>query len=297
MKNIVKLATVLLSLNLVFNLPVTAETSLQIDYENTGFTNKEISLGKVKVIVDYKPINYETDSVENSNLKYKIYYDNVLKFSGGNFTDKFASVSLKDLDNDKNAEVIVETYSGGAHCCTNNIVYLWQLNKQEFKQLETGEINGGGTFQDLNKDGKFEFTTIDNNFLYAFSSYAGSYPPSLILTIENGDFKNVTSQFPQYLKAIAWDMFKVIKENQNEGEINGVLAGYVAQKILLGQYEEGWKFMLANYDKTSDWGLEIYDQNSNVTGKYANFPAALKAFLIETGYLDKQGKPIKNPKN
>ncbi len=32
MKNIFKLASVFLSLNLVFNLPVKAETSLQIDY-------------------------------------------------------------------------------------------------------------------------------------------------------------------------------------------------------------------------------------------------------------------------
>jgi len=75
--------------------------------------------------------------------------------------------------------------------------------------------------------------------------------------------------------------------------VNGILAGYVAQKALLGEYEEGWKFMLANYDRTSEWGLAIYQENREI-GKYPNFPTALRAFLIQQGYLDKNGKPITN---
>ncbi len=100
-------------------------------------------------------------------------------------------------------------------------------------------------------------------------------------------FKNVTRQHFQELKSTAWRMYQAFVEAKKENyEVNGILAGYVAQKILLGEYEEGWKFMLANYDRTSDWGLEIY-QGEEVVGKYLDFPTALRAFLIEKGYLDK----------
>ena len=48
--------------------------------------------------------------------------------------------------------------------------------------------------------------------------------------------------------------------------------------------------MLANYDRTSDWGLAIYQEDREI-GKYPDFPTALRAFLIQQGYLDKNGKP------
>ena len=76
------------------------------------------------------------------------------------------------------------------------------------------------------------------------------------------------------------------------GEVNGILAGYVAQKILLGEYQQGWDFMLAHYDRQSDWGLEI-TAGDRAVGHYSDFPAALRAFLIEQGYLTRQGQPIR----
>ncbi len=72
---------------------------------------------------------------------------------------------------------------------------------------------------------------------------------------------------------------------------NGILAGYVAQKILLDEYQDGWNFMLASYDRSSTQGLTIL-KDGKAVGKYPNFPAALRAFLIQQRYLDSQGRPI-----
>ncbi|HEY9705501.1 MAG TPA: hypothetical protein V6C58_23890, partial [Allocoleopsis sp.] len=142
-------------------------------------------------------------------------------------------------------------------------------------------------------DGKVEFYTVHNGFLYMFSSYAGSFPPSVIMRLDNGKLKDVTRQFPKQLKEHLKDMNESFLAAKKEGyEVNGILAGYVAQKILLGEYEEGWKFMLANYDRKSEWGLEIY-KNDKVVGKHKDFPTALKAFLINLNYLDKKGNPRK----
>lgn len=265
--------------------PALARTQIEIDYETPAFENKELTMGAVKVLVNYKPFNLDRgDSFESKNLYYRIFYNDVEYSKREAFTFNNSSILLKDLDGNNIPEVIISTYSGGAHCCTNFVIYTWQKN--QFIETEKSDLNsGGGEFKDLNGDGKIEFLTGDNAFLYLFSSYAGSFPPSLILSFNNGKFKNVTRQYSQELKSTAWQMYQAFLESKKEGyEVNGILAGYVAEKILLGEYEAGWKFMLANYDRTSDWGLEIY-RGEKVIGKYPNFPTALKAFLIKEGYL------------
>ena len=277
--------TVLSSVILTVVNPALARTQIEIDYETPAFEDREITMGAVKVLVNYKPFNLDQgDSFESKNLYYRIFYDDVEQSRRKALTFNNSSILLKDLDGNNIPEVIISTNSGGAHCCTNFIIYTWQKN--QFFETQTGDLNaGGGVFKDLNGDEKIEFLTEDNAFLYLFSSYAGSFPPSQILSFNNGKFKNVTRQYPQKLKSTAWQMYQAFLESKKEGyEVNGILAGYVAEKILLGEYEAGWKFMLANYDRTSDWGLEIY-RGEKVIGKYPNFPTALKAFLIQKGYL------------
>jgi hypothetical protein len=271
--------------------PALAEKRIDIDYETPAFEGKELTMGAIKILVNYKPLNLEQgDSFEDKNLHYRIFYDGVEQSEQKISTFNNGSIFLKDLDGNNLSEVIVSTFSGGAHCCTNFQIYTWQ--NERFIETETGYLNsGGGQFKDLDGDGKIEFLTDDNAFLYQFSSYAGSFPPSLTLSFHNGEFTDVTRQYTQQLKATAWDMYTAFIEAKQQGyEVNGVLAGYVAQKILLGEYEEGWKFMLANYDRTSDSGLEIY-RGEKVVGRYPDFPTALRAFLIDEGYLDKNVRP------
>lgn len=271
--------------------PALAQTRIDIDYETPAFENRELTVGAVKVLVNYKPFNLDQgDSFEDNNLSYRIFYNGVEQSKQEAFTLYSGSIFLEDLDENELPEVVVSTFSGGAHCCTNFQIYTWQ--KDQFIETETGYLDGyGGEFKDLNGDGKIEFVTADNAFLYQFSSYAGSFPPSQILSFNNGEFNNVTRQYSQELKSTAWQMYQAFVTAKQEGyEVNGILAGYVAQKILLGEYEDGWKFMLANCDRTSDWGLEIY-QGEEVVGRYPDFPTALRAFLIEEGYLNKNGRP------
>lgn len=255
-----------------------------IDSE-TPLKNQQITSGDISVSVTYEPP--KPDSSSDTNLEYQIYYQGKKQVDAKDFTMFTGGVSLDDLDNNKVDEVIIKTFSGGAHCCTNFIIYTW--DKDKFIKTESGLLDGnGGSFEDLNGDGKKEFITYDNSFLYQFSSYAGSFPPSKIYKLQNGNFIDVTRNYPKFLRESLQSMYKSFLENKKSNyEVNGILAGYVAQKILLGEYESGWKFMLANYDKKSDWGLADYDNNGNVIKKYADFPSALRAFLIRQGYLKK----------
>lgn len=246
--------------------------------------------GSVKVVVDPQKVG-DKDSSEYT-LNYQIFYNNVpqLKTSATGWI--MGTLELQDLDHDATSEVVVSTFTGGAHCCMEYTIHGWQQNK--FVTTTTGPLDsGGGQFKDLNGDGTLEFLSVDNAFLYAFDSYAGSFPPTRIYQYKAGQLINTTRQYPKVLRAHAWEMYQVLQRSKKEtgASANGVLAGYVGQKILLGEYRQGWDFMLASYDRKSDWGLEIY-KGDKAVGKYPNFPAALKAFLIRNGYLDKAGKPI-----
>ncbi|MDJ0542876.1 MAG: hypothetical protein PX637_00705, partial [Microcystis sp. M53601_WE4] len=264
-----------------------AVTKLDFD-AGQPLTNQVVRSGKIKVQVSYQPIDLNERVDDNSdinNVSYQIFYNEQLYQQNSEYS-AFGSgyVELIDLDNNGIDEIIVSTYSGGAHCCTSLVIYTWQ--KDKFIREETGFLDGsGGSFEDLDGDNNYEFVTVDNAFLYAFSSYAASFPPSRIYTFQQGKLADVTRKYPQELRKTLAAMLKAFQLAKKEkAEVNGILAGYVAQKILLGEYEEAWQFLLANYDKNSDWGLDIHGQ-SIALGKYPDFPAALSAFLLKNGYL------------
>jgi hypothetical protein len=251
---------------------------------------KTLVSGPIKVVVEPQKSS-DKDSPEYT-LNYQIFYNNVPRLKTSVTAWSMGTLELQDLDRNTVPEVVVSTFTGGAHCCTEYTIHGWQQNK--FVTTTTGPLDsGGGQFKDLNGDGTLEFLSADNAFLYAFDSYAGSFPPTRIYQYKAGKLINATRQYPKVLRAHAWEMYQAFQRTQKEAEFsrNGVLAGYVGQKILLGEYSQGWDLMLASYDRKSDWGLDIY-KGDKAIGKYPNFPAALKAFLIRNGYLDKTGKPI-----
>ena len=137
-------------------------------------------------------------------------------------------------------------------------------------------------------DGRYEFATRDNAFLYAFACYACSEAPLQVIAIENGAVKNVTEE-PRYRPAHE-SCLKQMIENIPEDDINGFLAGYVGEKTLLGEGKQAWALMLEHYDRASDWGLTAcsveLDEDGNCPGKEIalSFPDALEHMLKENGY-------------
>jgi hypothetical protein len=258
-----------------------AQTKISIE-GSSGFENRQLKAGLIRVSVSYQKQNETGDP----NLSYQIFYNDALKVENKVYTQYVGSVALRDLDADGKPEIVVQSFSGGAHCCTHTTIYGFDGDRVQ--TTETGPLNSsGGEFKDLDGDRTLEFVTVDNAFLYAFSSYAGSFPPDAIFAYQNGKLVDVTRRYPKLLRGRLWEMFKAVRRSQKEDyEVNGVLAGYVAQKILVGEYEQGWAFMLANYDRNPK-GFSGFDNQDN-----QDFPTVLKKFLIERGYLDPQGRPI-----
>jgi hypothetical protein len=206
------------------------------------------------------------------------------------FDDPPVSVQIAEMDA-ANAypEVVVSFYSGGAHCCSDTNVVTAKPDGSGWDIVKVGEFDGGPMLAtDLDGDGRYEFATRDNAFLYAFACYACSEAPLQVIAIESGAVKTVTEE-PRYLKAHA-SWLKEMIGNVPEDDVNGFLAGYVGEKTLLGEGSQAWKLMLAYYDKGSDWGLETCDQPLNEDGECTgqeiklSFPDALEHMLKENGY-------------
>lgn len=269
--------------------PAIAAEPPTLDFGGERLRNAAIESGPVRVVVSYTPREgYE--ETERDNLRYRIFVNGTLEAEGSEAIWMHGQVTLQDLDSDAIPEVIFNTYTGGAHCCTIFTLYSWRGD--QFRRTQTFPLDGGaGYFEDLNGDGFSEFVTFDNTFLYAFSSYVSSYPPTIVLSFQAGGLVDVTRNFRDLMRSHAYGMYLATRDRENSAGVNGVLAGYVAQKILLGEYQQGWEFMLVHYDRADDWGLETLNPQGQRVREFADYPSALRAFLIDRGYLTADNRP------
>jgi len=110
-----------------------------------------------------------------------------------------------DLNADGYPEVIVETYSGGAHCCFGTQVYSLRPTEAALI-LQKPESNAGGDFEDLNADGVSEFITYDDSFAYQYCPYAAGVIVKVIMAYDPGQDRYIPAspQFPdEYSEEIA----------------------------------------------------------------------------------------------
>lgn len=200
-----------------------------------------------------------------------------------------------DLSNDL-PEVLFSSFTGGAHCCDAVKILTHNPQTSTWEMVDAGYFDGGlNGVADPDQSGVYEYVTNDNRFLYKYSSYAGSFPPIQVWQLDGSVLRNV-SQEPRFFplhRARLQEMWRAIQSaSQNGYEVNGVLAGYVATKMILGETIPAWELMLKRHDKNYAWGFEechgTYNDWGECVGEwvtYYSFPEALRAFLMETGYL------------
>jgi hypothetical protein len=272
--------------------PATPNIEAGSGEEETKPTSREIVLGPLKAALSYRQ---EGSGEEATTIPVVTLFADgkqivELKGEGTGTGDPPVSVQIAEIDpGNSSPEIVVSFYTGGAHCCSDTKVISASKDGASWKTIEVGQFDGGPLLaNDLAGDGHPVFETRDNAFLYAFGCYACSTAPLKILTIEDGEVKNVSAE-PRFRRAHESYLKGMIAEVPDE-EVNGFLAGYVGEKILLGDGKQAWTLMLDHYDKASDWGLDVCDQpldpDGNCPGKTERlaFPAALERMLNENGY-------------
>jgi len=260
--------------------------------EETAPEPQEISQGAVKAVLSYsEEKSEEGDMMRKPVVAILVDGKEVTRREGeAGFGTPAVGVQIAEIDpGNAYPEVVVSFYTGGAHCCSDTSVITSSKDGSAWQSVDVGEFDGEPLLAtDLNGDGRYEFETRDNAFLYAFACYACSEAPLELLTVENGAVKNVTGD--ERFKPAHAAYLKGMIENVPDEDVNGFLAGYVGEKILLGEGKQAWTLMQSYYDKASDWGLEACNEPLNEDGECPGqemkltYPEALERMLKENGY-------------
>ena len=210
--------------------------------------------------------------------------------AGSDWRQGVAEIVEMDSSN-QTPEVVFSSYSGGAHCCTRVIVAAAD-KRGKWHATTVGDWDGGGDYiEDADGDGVAELVVIDNAFLYAFDCYACSAAPLKVLALKNGKPVNVTRESRFLKKHKEWLKAMESWGSDRNGEFApGFFAGWVAQKVLLGEGRSAWETMLRAYKGSEDLGHDICKDGRSLSDcgdkdrVTVPFPKALTAFLETHGY-------------
>ncbi|WP_237154313.1 hypothetical protein [Oryzibacter oryziterrae] len=207
--------------------------------------------------------------------------------------DMESSVGIVELDtSNPYPEIVFDAFTGGAHCCIRTFVAT-SRGSDGWEVVDLGELDGGGpTYEDVDGDGAAEMISVDNSFLYAFESYAGSFAPIRIGKLKGTDVVDVTREpaFKGRLKQDVAAMEFQAKLDDSLWSSNGFLAAWVAAKVRIGDGADAWNWAMQHYQKDNGFGIstcsEPVPDDQCPEGKMIelSFPKGLRKQIEEQGY-------------
>jgi hypothetical protein len=147
---------------------------------------------------------------------------------------KGPSVHVVQLEPSSAEDVVLDLYTGGAHCCSVEQVF----SDSSGTYIETTHNFGdpGEALKDLGHDGREEFVSADDRFAYEFSAFAGSGLPLQILEFTNGAFKDTTRTYPALIKHDAATSLRSYRKFETPLDTgDGIIAAWAADEDNLHQ--------------------------------------------------------------
>lgn len=203
-----------------------------------------------------------------------------------------AAFAVTRLDaSDTISQMLVSTFTGGAHCCS--VLTVVESRDGAWRTYDLGSWDGDTPAmpRDLDGDGVKEFRFVDQAFLYAFASYAESWAPPVIQKLIDGRIQDVSKASvyrPVFAQSAVNSRIACLERS------NGACAAYVASAARTGRLDAAWTEMLDAYDQASDWTLptacRVRTSGSCPSGAemtFSTYPEALQWFLGEHGYAEK----------
>jgi hypothetical protein len=193
-----------------------------------------------------------------------------------------SSVHVIDLNDTGQPNVVLDLYTGGAHCCSVAQVFTFDPGTMTYAKTERNFGDPGERIEDLNHDGHHEFVTADDAFAYAFTDFAASGLPLQILTFMGSRFQDVTDSYPALVRKDAAFWLKAFKHmaRQHYADSVGVIAAWAAD-----EYRLGHSVTANRYLSQQARAGHLRSALAPVEPQGRRFVAALQRFLRRHGYL------------
>lgn len=188
---------------------------------------------------------------------------------------KHPSVHVLTLEPGQPPDVLLDLYSGGAHCCSIAQVYRYDAASGTYTKSEHNFGDPGYRIEDLGHDGRFEFRSADYRFAYAFTDFAASGMPIQIWSFATGRFTDVTRRFPALIAKDAASWLRNYRLAIKFGDDVGLIAAWAADEDLLGHGS------LVNHELATELAA---GHLKSPLGGGAKFVVHLKRFLKAQGY-------------
>jgi len=200
----------------------------------------------------------------------------------GSPSGKTSSVHALDLEHDGQPDVVLDLYSGGAHCCWIEQVFSFDPGTMTYAMTQHDFGDPGDEIVDLRHNGHYEFLTADDSFAYEFTDFAASGLPIRVLTFSDRRFSDVTRHYPKLVARDAAQWMKAFNRmaRQHYDDSVGVVAAWAADEDLLGHVKLVNVF-LAEQLKAGHLNSALSPQEPGG----ARFIAKLRKFLRTHGYL------------
>ena len=190
-----------------------------------------------------------------------------------------SAVDVVDLEHTGQPDVVLDLYSGGAHCCTIVQIFSFDPGTMTYVKTERNFGDPQARIVDERHNGRYEFLTADDSFAYQFTDFAASGLPIEIETFSDGRFTDVTRHYPRLVAkdAAFWlRAFKRMAGGHYQDSV-GVIAAWAADEDLLGHVK-----LVNTY-------LAEQAAAGHLNGAFSpggtRFIASLQKFLRRRGYL------------
>ncbi len=277
------------------NMPAAAQLSQIIDFSDSS---EAVTLVHDGAKLSLRPAqDPELDDLIDIQATIHISGFPALTIDEGGATSKYFRLWIgigKLAPSDAAPSVVIEGYTGGAHCCATLRVVTPVGDNLRLVEFEAIDGSGMETFPtDIDGDGRVDFLRQDDRFRYQFSSGAGSLSPPVIFNIIDGNlvdvskdprFRSVWTRFAAEARASCADM--------SQADRNGACAAYVAAGARLGSFAPAMREAesLAAKGKHLDLptACRVAAPEGNCPAgmerKFRTFGEALRWFLEDTGY-------------
>jgi hypothetical protein len=196
--------------------------------------------------------------------------------------------------------VMVEGFTGGAHCCEVPVIYLFDRTANRYvKVVDMSPKNYHDPHAFDDNEGfipkvvgdQVLLTTGDGQFNYAFACYACEVLPVVLDSVGTSGLTDVTPQHPSLVAAdarAAWGYaLTALRAEGPNDQIPppfGYLAPWVADECTLGRGAAAWTKIeqLQQEGKLSNALYQAFAPN------HGSFVANLRSFLLRTDYCTGQ---------